>query len=82
MCGFSWSTLSACPPEIVDQRGRQRGKGGKTDLVVLEDGLVEAAREVVHHPEEAQRDGVPRVHVQHLLIRALCLLVPSGGGSI
>ena len=55
------------------------GGRGKAHLVVFDDRGVEVAHEMLHHPEEAQRDGVPRLELKDALIRRARVVQPPGG---
>lgn len=48
--------------------------------MVFDDRGVEVVHEVVHHPEEAERDGVPRLELEDALVRVARLVQPPGGG--
>ena len=47
--------------------------------MVFDDRGVEVAHEMLHHPEEAQRDGVPRLELKDALIRRARVVQPPGG---
>lgn len=40
-------------------------------LVVSHDGVVELVHQVMHHPQEPQRDRVARVELDHAFVRGL-----------